>query len=215
MANPTETNDTPTESHNEQDTSSQQSTSKSRKCRPRSRINFSFGNSSMNSNSSAQSSDLVDSLSADMIEMELNNEEPTMNHVRTSSQGSVTSTESQRSNSALLRLFVPQKEEHPQKRPQTFRGYGVGDYVLISNHGLEGDSLKLVNAMGFAEWDTGMALTSEEESGPYEYLLAVVKTVHFTENLPFYTVTRMDSGEDQRADIGEFWWIEKPLIGCL
>lgn len=52
-----------------------------------------------------------------------------------------------------------------------------------------------------------MALTSEEESGPYEYLLAVVKTVHFKENLPFYTVTRMDSGEDQRADIGEFCWM--------
>lgn len=137
-------------------------------------------------------------------------------HQRASSEDSGASAGSQRStpgSSKILRLFSssddkegePESAAAPAKRTgvSAFRRYGVGDYVLISNHDLPKDSLKLVNVHGFAEWDAGEALTDEEERGPYIYVLAQVKIVHFLENLPFYTVTRKDSGQDQRADVGK------------
>ncbi|KAL3801831.1 hypothetical protein HJC23_001227 [Cyclotella cryptica] len=87
-----------------------------------------------------------------------------------------------------------------QTRITAFRRYAVGDHVLISNHDLH-DSPKLVNAKGFAEWDAAEATTSDERRGPYIYVLAKVKSVHFEEDAQYYTVTRLDNGEDQRADV--------------
>lgn len=199
--------------------------------RPRSRITFSFASSlvsSMNSAGSAQSSLRTElseardgdsrrsSLDPEMIDEE---ESDDYGHHRSHSQESVTSSDSQRSTSGsskILRLFSSQSKDGEldssataaalaakRTRISAFRRYGVGDYVLISNHDLPDDSSKLVNIHGFAEWDAGEALTSGEERGPYIYVLAQVKNVHFIENLPFYTVTRIDSGEDQRADVGK------------
>lgn len=196
--------------------------------RPRSRITFSFlgsFTSSINSNSSAQSSILTEDVAGSRrnsfnvdLSPEMIDEDP--DHVpttRRNSLGSVdSSSDSQRSNSAgskILRLFSSHgKEGDPEEsaaalakrtRVSTLRRYGKGDYVLISNHDLSDTSLQLVNVHGFAEWDAGEALTADEERGPFVYLLAQVKSLHFTENLPYYTVTRMDNGEEQRSDVGK------------
>jgi hypothetical protein len=198
--------------------------------RPRSRIvNFSFlgsFTSSINSTTSAQSSVLTEEVTGSSRRNSFNvDPSPDMidedtDHIpsRRISLGSVDSSSgSQRGNSAgskILRLFSSQGKEGNleesaaalAKRTRvssTLRRYGKGEYVLISNHDLSASSLKLVNLHGFAEWDAGEALVSEEERGPFVYLLAQVKSVHFTENLPYYTVTRMDNGEEQRANVGK------------
>eukprot|EP00956_Cyclotella_meneghiniana_P042439 scaffold248464_cov119-Cyclotella_meneghiniana.AAC.1 len=154
---------------------------------------------------------IMSELNADMIDEELNDE--TYDGInRRVSQESVTSSGSIRSDSgtglALKRLFSKkgniEQKEGASLKPQSsslHRRYGRGDHVLITNHDLPDSSLKLVNLHGFAEWDAGEALTSEEGRGPYSYLLAEVKNIHFQENLPYYTVTRIDTGEDQRADV--------------
>eukprot|EP00579_Thalassiosira_antarctica_P004101 CAMPEP_0201907572 /NCGR_PEP_ID=MMETSP0902-20130614/57597_1 /ASSEMBLY_ACC=CAM_ASM_000551 /TAXON_ID=420261 /ORGANISM="Thalassiosira antarctica, Strain CCMP982" /LENGTH=146 /DNA_ID=CAMNT_0048441727 /DNA_START=15 /DNA_END=452 /DNA_ORIENTATION=+ len=77
--------------------------------------------------------------------------------------------------------------------------YNVGNYVLISNHNCEENTINLVNRYGFPEWG-GRATTSEERRGPYFYLLAQVMSVHFGEDARYYTVQREDTMEDQRAD---------------
>ncbi|KAL7540169.1 hypothetical protein ACHAXR_009941 [Thalassiosira sp. AJA248-18] len=98
------------------------------------------------------------------------------------------------------------------------RRYGVGDYVLISNHGSNNGntttnnnininnnppppshSINLVNRYGFPSWGGG-ATTSEERRGPYIHLLAQVTSVHFGEDAQYYTVRRMNDNQDQRAD---------------
>jgi hypothetical protein len=85
-------------------------------------------------------------------------------------------------------------------RSAVLRRYNVKDLVLISNH--NENSKNLVNILGFAEWDTE-ALTLEERRGPYVYLLAEVKSVHFLADAPYYTVVRLDNQEEMRADVGE------------
>lgn len=87
---------------------------------------------------------------------------------------------------------------------RTIRRYGAGQYVLISNHGLAEGTPFLVNIYGFPEGGGG-ALTPEQRRGPYNYLLAQVKRVHFEENAQYYTITRCDNDEDQRADAA---WME-------
>ena len=87
---------------------------------------------------------------------------------------------------------------------RTIRRYGVGQYVLISNHGLAEGTNVLVNRYGFPEGGGG-ALTPEQRRGPYNFLLAKVKSVHFEEDAQYYTVTRCDNDEEQRADAA---WME-------
>lgn len=156
---------------------------------------------------------IMQELNSDMIDEELDETYDNIN--RRVSQESVTSSGSIRSDSgngmSLKRLFsTAKKGTNEQKegalKPQSsslHRRYGRGDHVLITNHDLPDSSLKLVNLHGFAEWDAGEASTGEEGRGPYSYLLAQVKNIHFQENLPYYTVTRIDTGEDQRADVGK------------
>ena len=93
---------------------------------------------------------------------------------------------------------------------KTIRRYGVGQYVLISNHNLDEGSSCLVNRYGFPEGGGG-ALYSEQRRGPYIYLLAQVKSVHFGEDAQYYTVSRCDNEEDQRADAGWMEPITDPL----
>ncbi len=90
-------------------------------------------------------------------------------------------------------------DESRYEYAKSIRRYGVGQYVLISNHDLAEGSTCLVNRYGFPEGGGGAA-TPEQRRGPYIYVLAQVKSVHFGENAQYYTVSRFDNEEDQRAD---------------
>eukprot|EP00429_Kryptoperidinium_foliaceum_P039921 CAMPEP_0176166240 /NCGR_PEP_ID=MMETSP0120_2-20121206/85020_1 /TAXON_ID=160619 /ORGANISM="Kryptoperidinium foliaceum, Strain CCMP 1326" /LENGTH=1393 /DNA_ID=CAMNT_0017503773 /DNA_START=61 /DNA_END=4240 /DNA_ORIENTATION=- len=59
-----------------------------------------------------------------------------------------------------------------------------------------------VNKYGFPQ---GEGRSDAEKSGPYTFVLATVKHVHFDEDDRYYTVVRADTGTEQRADSG---WIE-------
>lgn len=69
-----------------------------------------------------------------------------------------------------------------------------------------------VNKLGFPE---GEGKTEAEERGPWVYVLAIVKTVHFREDEKYYTVERFDTGACQRADRGWMEWIEPGSEGEL
>ena len=86
----------------------------------------------------------------------------------------------------------------PDKKRATYRRYRVGDTVLVTNSQVKGANL--VNRYGYP---AGGGLTSEETRGPYTYVLATVKKVHFDEDAEYYTVTRADTGVHQRADTGK------------
>jgi len=75
------------------------------------------------------------------------------------------------------------------------RRYKTGDNVLVKN--AQSKWANLVNRYGFPQ---GEGETSEERRGPYVYVLATVKQMHFEEIHPYYTVTRCDTGAEQRAD---------------
>jgi len=75
------------------------------------------------------------------------------------------------------------------------RRYKPGDKVLVLNQ--QSRWANLVNRHGFPP---GEGHTPEEQRGPYMYVLATVKEVHFEEFTPSYTVVRADTGSDQRAD---------------
>ena len=59
-----------------------------------------------------------------------------------------------------------------------------------------------VNKFGFPE---GQGTRVEEQRGPYLYVIAKVKMVHFEEDARYYTVTRCDTSMDQRADAEWMW----------
>jgi len=81
-------------------------------------------------------------------------------------------------------------------KPRMIRRYNKGDNVLISIPPTR--YVNLVNKYGFPP---GRGETPEERRGPYKYVLASVKVVHFEEIQAYYTVMRMDTGADQRADV--------------
>lgn len=90
---------------------------------------------------------------------------------------------------------------------RVYRRYRVGDPVLVSNHTDSSRVVNLVNRYGFPP---GEGLVPEEQRGPYRYILATVAKVHFGENAQYYTVTRADTGNNQRADDE---WME-PLLSA-
>jgi hypothetical protein len=57
-----------------------------------------------------------------------------------------------------------------------------------------------VNRLGYP---AGEGKTQEEQSGPWVYVLATIRRVHFDEDDRYYTVARMDTGTEQRADAGK------------
>lgn len=75
------------------------------------------------------------------------------------------------------------------------RRYNTGDHVLVWLQGRI--TTACVNKFGFPP---GEGNTPDERSGPYMYALAVVKQIHFEEIALYYTVTRCDTGQDQRAE---------------
>jgi hypothetical protein len=86
------------------------------------------------------------------------------------------------------------------KARATYRRYRVGDSVLVCNT----QSARWVNLVNRYGYPIGGGVTAEELRGPYIYVLATVKKVHFEEDAEYYTVTRADTGADQRADAGKF-----------
>jgi hypothetical protein len=59
-----------------------------------------------------------------------------------------------------------------------------------------------VNMFGFQQ---GEGKSHAEQEGPFVYVMATVKRVHFNEDIPYYTVIRADTLAEQRADAG---WME-------
>ena len=82
-------------------------------------------------------------------------------------------------------------------RNATVYRYNIGDPVLISNH-----TARMTNCVNRFGFPSGGGSTSEEQRGPYIYVLGTVKTVHYEENAVFYTVSRVDTGSDVRGDPG-------------
>lgn len=89
--------------------------------------------------------------------------------------------------------------QEQDKARATYRRYRVGDSVLVCN--IQSRLATLVNRHGYP---SGGGLSPEEQRGPYIYVLAMVKKVHFEEDAEYYTVTRADTGADQRADAGKW-----------
>ena len=87
---------------------------------------------------------------------------------------------------------------------RVYRRYKVGDDVVINNV-LDSES-RLLNQYGFPP---GKGSTIDEQRGPYDYVLAVVTSVHYGENKPYYTVQRFDTDEKIRSD-SEFMDLIKP-----
>ena len=75
------------------------------------------------------------------------------------------------------------------------RRYKPGDYVLVCNQQSRWSTL--VNRYGFPP---GEGSSPEEMRGPYIFAMATVKQVHFEEFAAYYTVTRVDTGAEHRAD---------------
>lgn len=77
----------------------------------------------------------------------------------------------------------------------TTRRYVPGDMVLVHSHQYQWANL--VNRHGFPP---GEGAAPEERQGPHTYVLARVTVVHFEEFTPTYTVSRYDTGAEQRAE---------------
>jgi hypothetical protein len=87
--------------------------------------------------------------------------------------------------------------------------FAVGEHILVLlntlNHtnSVDNPDVFTVNPVNKWGYPRGEGTTAEEQQGPYVYVLAIVKKVHFDEDVRYYTVARADSGTEQRADTGE------------
>ena len=86
--------------------------------------------------------------------------------------------------------------------------FAVNDHVLcfltllnVTNMEDAKDTFTIapVNRFGYP---AGEGATEFEKSGPYSFVLATVKHVHFDEDDRYYTVVRADTGTEQRSDSG-------------
>ena len=75
------------------------------------------------------------------------------------------------------------------------RRYRQGEKVLLRCGVIETP----VNRFGFPQ-DSKLELLPEERQGPYAYVIAEVEQVHFEEIHPYYTLRRLDTNAEQRAD---------------
>jgi hypothetical protein len=107
-------------------------------------------------------------------------------------------------NSAVAAAVATEQD----KALATYRRYRVGDSVLVCN-----TQSRWPNPVNKYGYPAGGGLTSEEMNGPYIYVLATVKKVHFEEDAEYYTVTRADTGLDQRADAGMY--LCQPFLYCV
>jgi hypothetical protein len=86
--------------------------------------------------------------------------------------------------------------------------FGKDDHVLvmltllnITNSEVDKEMFTVhpVNTYGYP---AGEGKTENQKQGPHQYVLCIVKNVHFDEDERYYTVRRVDSGTEQRADPG-------------
>jgi hypothetical protein len=95
----------------------------------------------------------------------------------------------------------------PKQRIQFFVGDNILAFLNILNHTNPDDSpesfsIDPVNKFGYPP---GEGRTNQEQRGPYSYVLATVRRVHFDEDVPYYTVVRADTSTEQRCDAA---WME-------
>jgi hypothetical protein len=88
--------------------------------------------------------------------------------------------------------------------------FNVDDPVLcmltllnVTNPGDDNESFT-VSPVNIHGYPPGEGKTEEERQGPYVFVLATVKKVHFDEDERYYFVVRADNGTEQRADTGGF-----------
>ena len=104
---------------------------------------------------------------------------------------------------------VQESERRPTSTMSRQNQFDIGDYVLVfltllnvTNEEDPKDAFTVaaVNKFGFPE---GEGRNEEERKGPYNFVLARVKQLHFEEDDRYYTVIREDTGSEQRADSGK------------
>jgi hypothetical protein len=107
-------------------------------------------------------------------------------------------------------LLVGTAQQQQSQPSSQSRRYKQGEHVLIADSGNNGNNPSTVDVGGLVNrfgYLFGEGSTPDERRGPYQYILATVKQVHFEEIHPFYTVTRADNGRNQRANAPEIWSI--------
>lgn len=118
-------------------------------------------------------------------------------------------TNSQWENVAAAVTIVAASEKASGNSTSRHRKFAVNDTVLVlltllnvTNVEDPKDTFTVapVNRYGFPQ---GEGRTEEEKGGPYTFVLATVKHVHFDEDDRYYTVVRADTGTEQRADSGK------------
>jgi len=72
----------------------------------------------------------------------------------------------------------------------------------VTNPGDDTESFT-VSPVNIHGYPPGEGKTELERQGPYVFVLATVKKVHFDEDERYYTVVRADNGTEQRADTGK------------
>jgi hypothetical protein len=101
--------------------------------------------------------------------------------------------------------------------PSIFRGYVVGDSVLVNDH-MVGWGANQVNKYGYPPGqgnNNGNGNAPEEQRGPYEYVLGKVTKVHFEEYSVYYTIAREDTGQGVRGEVGKkMKWIIGLVQDC-
>jgi hypothetical protein len=90
--------------------------------------------------------------------------------------------------------------------------FNVDDPVLcmltllnVTNPGDDNESFT-VSPVNIHGYPPGEGKAEEERQGPYVFVLATVKKVHFDEDERYYFVVRADNGTEQRADTGWSCW---------
>lgn len=115
--------------------------------------------------------------------------------------------------SVAAAVAVVQEGERRATNTNTSRlnQFSAGDTVLVfltllnvtnSEDPKDTFTIAAVNRFGYPE---GEGKTEDERKGPYNFVLATVKQLHFEEDDRYYTVVRADTGSEQRADSG---WME-------
>lgn len=94
--------------------------------------------------------------------------------------------------------YAANAARNADSRRTNYRRYRVGESCLV-----ECQLSKLANLVNRYGFPAGQGYTPEEQRGPYMYVLATVKKVHFDEDAEYYTVTRADTEAEQRADAGK------------
>jgi hypothetical protein len=114
-------------------------------------------------------------------------------------------------NVAAAVAIVQESEKRPTSTSTRHNQFAVGDTVLVyltllnvtnGEDAKDAFTVSAVNKFGYPE---GEGRTEDEKKGPYLYVLATVKQLHFEEDDRYYTVIRADTGSEQRADSG---WME-------